>query len=241
VTAPVVGITMYLETVRWGCWERPAALLAQSYVDSAQRAGGVPVLLPPVPGGASEAAAVAGALDALVLSGGPDVDPVWYGEDARPTTVTRPDRDAWELAVLRAALNRSLPVLAICRGMQLLNVACGGSLHQHLPDVVHHDRHLPTPGVFGPNAVRISPDSRLAAILGAGAVSRCHHHQAVRQLGAGLVATGWADDGTIEALEHSRHDFVLGVQWHPEEDQDDRRLFGALLDAAAGKNASARL
>jgi gamma-glutamyl-gamma-aminobutyrate hydrolase PuuD len=234
VRRPVVGITTYLETVRWGYWERPAALLAQSYVDSVQRAGGVPVLLPPVPAGAREAAA---ALDALVLSGGPDVDPVWYGQAARPSTITRPDRDAWELAVLRAALHRDLPVLAICRGMQLLNVACGGSLHQHLPDVVHHDRHLPTPGVFGPNAVRIQPYSRLAGILGAGAVSRCHHHQAVHRLGDGLVASGWTDDGTIEGLEHADHDFVLGVQWHPEEDQDDRRLFGALVEFAAGRAA----
>jgi putative glutamine amidotransferase len=229
-----VGITTYLETVRWGYWERPAALLAQSYVDSVQRAGGVPVLLPPVRAGAREAAA---ALDALVLSGGPDVDPAWYGEPARPSTITRPDRDAWELAVLRAALDSGLPVLAICRGMQLLNVACGGSLHQHLPDVVRHDRHLPAPGVFGPNAVRIEPCSRLAGILGAGAVSRCHHHQAVHRLGDGLVPSGWADDGTVEGLEHTGHDFVLGVQWHPEEDQDDRRLVGALIEFAASRDA----
>jgi gamma-glutamyl-gamma-aminobutyrate hydrolase PuuD len=167
-----------------------------------------------------------------VLSGGADVDPARYGEPADPRTVSDPDRDGWELAVLDAALRRGLPVLAICRGMQLLNVACGGSLHQHLPDVVGAAEHLPSPETFGCTAVRIEPSSRLAAITGGRAV-RCHHHQAVRRLGDGLVAAAWARDGTIEAIEHTGHDFVLGVQWHPEEDAADARLFQALVRAAS--------
>jgi putative glutamine amidotransferase len=226
---PVVGVTTYFEAARWMVWERPAAVLPWSYVDGVAAAGGVPVLLPPVPAGAREAVR---AVDALVLAGGADVDPVRYGEALHPATVVRPDRDSWELALLHAALDRGLPVLAICRGAQLLNVACGGTLHQHLPELTGQAGHQPAPGVFGASRVRVRPGSRLAGILGTGADVSCYHHQGVDRLGDGLLAAAWAQDGTVEAVEHTVHRFVLGVQWHPEEDPDDRRLFAALVDAA---------
>lgn len=227
---PVIGLTSYVEQCRWLSWDRPAAVLPMSYVDSVAAAGGVPVLLPPVPAGAAEAIE---AIDALVLSGGADVDPRRYGAVPHPTTVSRPDRDAYELALLRAALNRGRPVLAICRGMQLLNVACGGTLHQHLPERCGDPRHQPAPGQFGANRVRMLPGSRLERILGGPATVPCHHHQAVRALGAGLHAVGWASDGTVEAVEHTGTGFVLGVQWHPEErGPGGSRLFAALVAAA---------
>lgn len=229
----VIGISAYLDPAQWGSWHRPAALLPQSYVDGAVAGGAVPVLLPvQPPGGASAAVRV---LDGLVLSGGADVDPALYGESAGPRTVSQPDRDSWELALLRAALDRGLPVLAICRGMQLLNVALDGTLHQHLPDVVNGadgTTHQPAPAVFGTNTVRTAPGSLAAKLLGDGCTGSCHHHQSVSQLGSGLVATAWAEDGTIEAIEHPAHPFLLGVQWHPEEDPTEARLFTALTQAA---------
>lgn len=233
---PVVGVTTYTENARWPGWTRQAALLPQVYVDSVARAGGVPVLLPPHAADEPDdaATAVVAALDAIVLSGGADVDPVHYGEARGPRTRTRPERDEWELAVLRAALERRMPVLAVCRGMQLLNVACGGTLHQHLPDVLDGSTaHQPGTGAFGTTEVRVTPASRLAAIVGRRVTVSCHHHQAVRVLGNGLGAAAWAADETIEAVEHFDHEFVVGVQWHPEEDAADARLFRALVAAAS--------
>lgn len=226
---PVVGVTTYAEPARWSVWNRPAAVLPLSYVDSIARCGGVPVLLPPLAAGAVEAVS---RLDALVLAGGADVDPDRYGETPHPTTVTRPDRDAWELAVLAAALERDLPVLAICRGMQLLNVATGGTLHQHLPDAGGDTSHQPAPGTFGATPVRVRPAGRLAGIIGRSTTVACHHHQSVRRLGAGLQPAAWAEDETVEAIESTGHQFVVGVQWHPEENQADP-LFTALIEAAA--------
>jgi gamma-glutamyl-gamma-aminobutyrate hydrolase PuuD len=236
---PVVGVTTYLEPATWMMWERPAAVLPRSYVDCIAAAGGVPVLLPPVPAGAAEAVAAVGA---LVLSGGADVDPERYGEALHPATVLRPDRDDWELALLQAALDRDIPVLAICRGAQVLNVACGGTLHQHLPEVTDHPGHLPGHGVYGASLVRVLPGSRLAGIVGTALEVPCYHHQAVDRVGAGLVATAWAEDGTVEAVEHTGHRLVLGVQWHPEQPVPpdggiDGRLFTALVGAAAAATA----
>jgi putative glutamine amidotransferase len=171
------------------------------------------------------------AIDALVLSGGADIDPARYGELPQPRTATTPHRDAWEFALLHAALERGLPVLAICRGMQLLNVVYGGTLVQHLPDVVGHDGHRPELGVFGRIYVRTDPASQLAGILGPEVTVPCHHHQSVCRLGNGLAPSGWASDGTVEAIELVGHKFVIGVQWHPEEDRLDRRLFKALVHA----------
>jgi putative glutamine amidotransferase len=267
----VIGLTAYLDPASWGPWHRPAALLPQSYVDGVLAGGGVPVLLPvQVPSGA--AAALRG-LDGLVLTGGADVDPSHYGATPGPHTASRPDRDEWELALVGAALDRGLPILAICRGLQLLNVALGGTLHQHLPDILDntghqhvpdvlgstaHEHlpdvidpaaappsaddahtHCPAPGVFGTNDVRTAPGSLAAKLLGHTATASCHHHQAIDTLGAGLVATAWSPDGTIEAVEHPGHPFVFAVQWHPEEDPTDTRLFTALIDACVGRAASA--
>lgn len=235
---PVIGISTYRETASWGTWSVPAALVPQTYADGVALAGGVPVLLPPAGDSVDTAADAVAAIAALVLSGGADVDPARYGEAVLPTTVTRPDRDAWELALLHAALATGLPVLAICRGMQLLNVAVGGTLYQHLPDVVGTDAHQPTDGVFGSTMARVAADSRIGRILGDRVTVHCHHHQAVRTLGDGLAAVAFAADGTIEAVEHTGPAFVLGVQWHPERDAADQRLFQALIRAAAERAAA---
>jgi putative glutamine amidotransferase len=198
---PLIGVTTYLEQASWGVWSEPAALLPASYVRAVQRASGVPLLLPPGP---PEAAADAAAgLDALVISGGPDVDPAAYGaERDQHTGPSRPERDAWELALIDAALRADLPLLGICRGMQLLNVARGGSLVQHLPDRVGHDGHCPVPGQFGAHDVSLLADGPLAGLYGAAATVPTHHHQAADRLGAGVVAVGWAADGTVEAVKH---------------------------------------
>jgi gamma-glutamyl-gamma-aminobutyrate hydrolase PuuD len=226
----------YVETARWGTWDRPAALLPHTYVAAVGGAGGLPVLLPP-PGGPPEALAGAAAqalagLDALVLTGGADVEPGRYGaERAAATQPPRPDRDEWEAALATAALDRDLPLLAVCRGAQVLNVVLGGTLDQHVPDMVGHDRHLPAPGEFGTVTVRLAPGTPVAAILGAEVKVPCYHHQAIRKLGRGLDAVGWADDGTVEAAVVADRRFAVAVQWHPEEG-DDPRLFRALVAAA---------
>lgn len=233
--APLIGITAYCEQARWGVWDQRATLLPQTYVDAVTGAGGAPVLLPPVPGIESALAR----LDGLIISGGPDVEPARYGEEPGPrTTVVRPDRDAAEMALFRAAAGSGLPVLGICRGMQLMNVALGGTLIQHLPDVVGHDRHSPTPGTMAAHAVRVSVSSQLATVLGVSSESDnavlvpTHHHQGLARLGDGLQACAWADDGTIEAVESAGHPFALAVQWHPEAGAD-LRLFRALVTTAA--------
>ena len=171
-------------------------------------------------------------LDALVLSGGSDVDPGRYGAPAHPTTdAPREERDAAELALLEAALERDMPVLAICRGSQLLNVARGGDLVQHLPDVLGHDEHRHTPGAFADHEVAIEQDSRLGRILGERAPVKSHHHQGFGRIGGGLREVAWADDGTLEALEDPDRRFLLGVLWHPEEGED-AALFEALVEQA---------
>ena len=230
--SPLIGISAYSEVARWGAWEQQATLLPQNYVDQVAAAGGIPVLLPPVPG----AGGVVGRLDGLVISGGPDVEPGRYGQEPGPrTTVVRPGRDEAEFALFRAALEAGTPVLGICRGMQLMNVALGGTLIQHLPDVVGHDGHSPTPGTMGKHSITVGESSCLAAIVGSGpAIVPTHHHQGIDKLGAGLVATAWADDGTIEAveLEPSGHRFAVAVQWHPEA-ASELNLFRALVEAAS--------
>ena len=230
---PRIGLTTYVEDARWGVWDRPAAVLPHSYVTAVLAAGGLPVLLPPAPddGGRSVRSALS-AIDALVLTGGADLSPASYGASADPSTQgVRPDRDAWEIDLLGEALRADMPVLAICRGAQVLNVACGGTLHQHVPDVVGHEGHRPSPAVLGTTSVRLAPGTSLASILGTEIKVPCYHHQAVAQLGAGLSAVGWADDGLVEALALEGARFVVAVQWHPE-DGDDPRLFDALVAAA---------
>jgi putative glutamine amidotransferase len=230
---PVIGLTAYTEQVQSRAWDAEAALLPSTYVNAIIRSGGVPVLLPAVAGAAEE---VLDALDGLVLSGGGDVDAATYGEVAHPANSdVRPARDSFELGLVRAALDRDLPILAVCRGVQLLNVALGGSLIQHLPDFLGHHQHLPQRGVFGPVQVRLTAESRVATILGTHAQVLCRHHQALGRVAQDLDVVGWAQDGTVEAVELPGHTFVLGVQWHPEQNPTDDRLFIALIVACTGR------
>ena len=223
---PLIGISTYREQARWGTWDEQAILLPAAYADAVASVGGEPVLLPT---GATSADVIT-RLDALVLSGGADVEPARYGAAAHPrVTVTRPDRDASELLLLTAALAEGLPVLAICRGMQLLNIALGGDLVQHLPDITA-GVHDPGAGEYHQQTVRIQPGSLVHDLLGDEALAHCHHHQAVAKLGDGLTAVAWAQDGTVEAVEKAGPGFCLGVQWHPEAGEE-RRLFAALITA----------
>ncbi|MGQ0776846.1 MAG: gamma-glutamyl-gamma-aminobutyrate hydrolase family protein [Pseudonocardiales bacterium] len=230
VRRPLIGLTAYTEQAQYLDRDQEASLLPRTYVDAIVRSGGVPVLLPPVPDATGTLVA---ALDGLVLSGGGDIDAAQYGEEPHPANGgTRLTRDAFELSLLRGALDHDLPVLAVCRGMQLLNVALGGSLTQHLPDVVGHAGHRPHNGGFGPVRVRLTTESRIGAILGADAHVQCSHHQALRRVADDLDVIGWAEDGTVEAVELPEHRFMLGVQWHPEQNPTDDRLFTALIAAA---------
>lgn len=224
---PLVGITAYGEETAYGVWKHQAVVLPRTYPDAVFAAGGLPVLLAP----RVDSAAVVDRLDAVVLAGGPDVDPARYGAEPDPRTgVPRTERDAAELAVLERAMELGRPVLAVCRGLQVLNVALGGSLVQHLPDAVGHTDHNPQPGVFGRVDIALDAGSQVGAALGASVVAQCHHHQAIDRLADGLVVTGRAPDGTVEAVELAGHPFVVGVQWHPE--MDDPRIFAALVAAA---------
>jgi putative glutamine amidotransferase len=226
---PLIGITAYAEQTRWGVWEEEAALVPLSYVRAVEHAGGRALILPPSEDGLEE---TLDALDGLILSGGNDLDPSLYGADAHPKTdAPRPARDQAELRLLQAALERDMPVLAVCRGSQLLNVARGGDLVQHLPDEVGHERHKHEPGTFSDHDVRLDPDSRVGTILGEHAPVKSHHHQAYGKLGEGLREAGWADDGTVEALEDPDKRFAIGVLWHPEE-ADDFALFRGLVQEA---------
>jgi putative glutamine amidotransferase len=226
---PVIGITTYAQEASWGAWKLPAALIPLDYVDAVERAGGRPVLVPPSEDGVDETLE---ALDGIVFSGGSDVDPSLYGEEAHPETDSpQARRDAGELALLRAALERDMPTLAICRGVQLLNVARGGDLVQHLPELIERDTHKKVPGAFAEHPVDVRAGSRLATIVGERGDVTSHHHQALGRLGEGLVETAWAEDGTLEAVEDPSRRFTLGVQWHPEAGEDDA-LFAALVDEA---------
>ncbi len=224
-----MGITTYVEEARWSHWVAPAALIPFSYVRAVERAGGRALLVPPDDDGVEE---TLDALDGLVLSGGNDVDPTAYG--AKPHAATggvRPERDRAELALLEGALARDMPVLAVCRGSQILNVARGGDLVQHLPEVVGDEKHRETPGVFSAHGVRVDPESRLGGLVGERAPVQSHHHQGFGRIGGGLRETAWADDGTLEAVEDPSKRFALGVLWHPEEGED-AALFEALVAEA---------
>ena len=224
-----MGITTYVTPARFGAWELESALVPADYVHAVERAGGRPLLVPPAEDGVEE---TLDALDGLILSGGSDLDPELYGQDAHSETIgVVPQRDRAELALLERALARDLPVLAICRGSQVLNVARGGDLVQHLPEVVGDEKHKHTPGVFADHDVAIEAGTRLGGLLGDRAPVKSHHHQGFGRVGEGLRVTARADDGTVEAVEDPSRRFALGVLWHPEAGED-AALFEALVAEA---------
>ena len=217
---PLIGITTYVDHARWGVWETEAALIPYRYVVAVQRAGGRALLLPPSDDAAPETVA---ALDGIIFSGGPDLDPALYGQSPAPG---RAGRDSSEVALMREALDQKAPLLGICRGMQLLNVVLGGDLDKEQPGSLH----LEEPGTLAEHDVTIAPDSPLGRLLGERAPVHSHHHQGLRRLGRGLRAVAWAEDGVIEGVA-TPDGFAIGVLWHPEE-SEDRRLFEALVGVA---------
>lgn len=228
---PVIGICARTAPVMLQGIDMTVSLALQSHVELLASTGCIPVLLPLLPG----VEHLTGQLDGLLIPGGPDLDPALYGGAAHPRTRgVNPVMDAAELALVTQALSAGLPILAICRGMQLLNVRYGGTLHQHLPEITGHDGHCPETAAFTLGRLRLDlkPGSRVAGILGDGTPeSTCHHHQAIDQLGTGLIATAWAPDGVIEAVEVIDHPFAIGVQWEAGQTEDGR-LHLALADAA---------
>jgi putative glutamine amidotransferase len=231
---PRIGLTTYREHASWGVWSEPADVLPASYARSVAAAGGLPVLLPPIDVGTAAAAAVAvDGLHGLILTGGADIDPSRYGADRNEHTgEPRPDRDGWESALVHAALGRDLPTLGICRGMQMVAVALGGRLLQHLPDVVGDASHCPKVGEHGRHDVTLAAGSRIAKLVGSRVSVATYHHQAVDVLPTGLVPTGWAEDGTLEAFENVSTSWLVGVQWHPEV-ADGAELFRGFVEVCS--------
>jgi putative glutamine amidotransferase len=236
---PLIGLTTYREQASWGVWSQRADLLPADYAQSIAAAGGVPVLLPPARTDIEAARTALSRLDGLLVSGGADIDPERYAEAPHPrTSGWRPDRDAWELLLLDAADELGLPVLGVCRGMQLMAVQAGGALDQHTPDLVGHERHNPGGDAFGDIDVAVRPDSRLAGLVGGSVSARCHHHQSVRSH-PGYLPAATAADGTLEAMEAPGDRFRLAVQWHPET-VADIGLFAGLVAAATAYDAARR-
>jgi putative glutamine amidotransferase len=233
---PVIGIVAALEQARWSHWDEQAYLLPRSYVDAVRRAGGVALILPSDPRAGEDPGPWLDLIDGLILAGGADIDPATYGAERHPTVVaTAPERDEFELALTRGALERDLPFLGICRGMQLMNVARGGTLLQHLPDTHGHEDHRRVLGSFdgADHDVRLEPGS--LAALAAGEErhgTKSHHHQGIDRVGEGLRITGWADlDDLPEAIELPDRRFALGVQWHPEADELSRVIESFVKEA----------
>jgi putative glutamine amidotransferase len=234
---PVIGICAALERAKWGVWDQPAALLPLNYIGAIQRAGGLAIMLPPDPQLVEEPEQLLELIDGLVLAGGADIDPASYGQPSDPHTIdTVPERDRFEIALARAAIEQDLPLLGICRGMQLLNIACGGTLLQHLPDRLGHGEHRRVVGSFdgSEHDVELTESSLARRAAGEQTHStKSHHHQGVDCVGSGLVVSGVsALDELAEAIEVPGKSFVLGVQWHPEADPDSQ-IIGALVQAAA--------
>lgn len=234
MTPPLIGLGSYVGPASWRMWhDVPAALVPHAYVDQVLAAGGIPVIVPPAATSTREMlGTVTERLDGLILVGGPDLDPASYGQDPHPLAQQpTPERDAAEVALLVMMRQRRRPVLGICRGVQVMAVAAGGQLIQHLPDSLTHEGHSPKPGVYGEHDVSISPDSQLHSILGPASRVSSYHHQGLAEH-PGYVATAWAPDGTVEAIEDPGLPFCVGVLWHPEVGTDPR-LFEALVSAAA--------
>jgi putative glutamine amidotransferase len=232
---PVVGITTYVVPAKWSHWDLEAALVPADYVYAVERAGGRALLVPPSSNGVDE---TLDAVDGLIFSGGADLDPELYGQEAHPeTSGVAESRDRAELALLEGALARDMPVLAICRGSQILNVARGGDLVQHLPDVVGDEKHKHTPGTFADHNVTVEEGTRLGELLGESAPVKSHHHQGLGRLGEGLRVSAHAEDGTIEAVEDPDRRFAVGVLWHPEAGED-LKLFEELVREAADYRAA---
>jgi putative glutamine amidotransferase len=232
---PVIGLTSYLEPAKWGAWDQPAALIPWNYVNKLQAAGATVVILPP---DADNHDAIS-RLDGLVMAGGADIEPARYGAAHQDgTDKPRVERDASELGLYRAAREANLPVFGICRGLQIMAVAHGGSLHQHLPDVVGNTLHRDAPGTFNNHGATFTPGSLIADLVGVTEVTvNSSHHQAVDSPGD-LTVTGYAEDGTIEVCEDPSAEFVLGVQWHPEFSNDEQvseNLFRAFVKACANR------
>lgn len=232
---PIIGITSYLEQAQTGVWDVPASFLPQVYMNAVTDVGGTVVVLPPQPITNEEAKSIIARLDGLVLSGGADVDPKRYNESPHERTgAPRTDRDEFEAALIHAAIEASLPMLCICRGAQMLNVELGGTLLQHLPDVVGDDRYQIGAGVFNRATIEVDEGSQIAQLYGEDLTAEAHlyHHQAIGEVGEGLRVTSRTTDGIIESVELPSHPFAVAVQWHPEENTDDRRLFQGLVEAA---------
>jgi putative glutamine amidotransferase len=241
---PTIGICTPLERARWGPWDQDAFLLPRNYVDAVHRAGAMALLLVPDPALIEEPDEALDRIDGLMLAGGADIDPAAYGAEPHPATIgSVPERDAFEVALVRRALERDVPLLAICRGMQVMNIARGGTLHQHLPELVGHEHHRRVLGSFdgADHEVRLAPGSLAARVAGEELhATKSHHHQGVDRLGDGLVVTGWADvDELPEALEVERNGFALGVQWHPEADERSRLIAALVGEARARRNGAA--
>lgn len=236
MTRPVIGICAALERARWGAWDTQVLLSPRNYSLAVQREGAIALMLSPDDAVAGDPAQLLDMLDGLILSGGSDLDPATYGAEPHPETHgANADRDRFEVALARAALERDMPVLGICRGMQMLNVACGGTLVQHIDRLETH-RH--TPGVFSDHEVDLDAGSLAARAAGSNRVAiKSHHHQGVDRLGEGLRVTGRdPGDGQIEAIELPDRGYALGVLWHPEEDEQSR-VIGSLVEEARARMA----
>ncbi|HEY3019302.1 MAG TPA: gamma-glutamyl-gamma-aminobutyrate hydrolase family protein [Solirubrobacteraceae bacterium] len=242
MSRPLIGIPSPIEIARWGAWEEPAHVLNRSYVDAVHRAGGAALILPADPSWVTDPDEALDLIDGLLLAGGVDVDPKFYGAERHPQTKrTVPERDTIEIALARRALERDLPLLGICRGMQLINVALGGTLHQHLPEVVGHGEHRRVIGSFVDSDHDVELEAGSLAARAAGEevhVTKSHHHQGVDRLGEGLVVTGRSMlDDLPEAIERPDRRFALGVQWHPEADERSRLIAALVEEAAAARVA----
>lgn len=232
--APVIGLTSYQQPARWGVWDTEAAVLPAEYVRMVVAAGGVPVLLPPH----GTDAAVLDRIDGLLLSGGADVGPARYGAQPHAETKSQDWRDEHEFTLAAAAIDSGLPVLGICRGLQVINVALGGTLHQHLPEVLGHSDYQPAPATYGEVTVSCEPGTIASALLGPETTAPCYHHQGVDRVAPGLRVTGRSPDGLVEILEAEPDTvpgWLLAVQWHPEHDSEDARVVTGLVAAARAR------